>query len=101
MHEMEKPDGWITIDLRDGAVEGEEADEMEEGYVHVQLRSPSGTHPDPVPFSNGQSTDTGLPSSDRRARESSERKGHPHPRSQGMGTQAVSVMSASCPSSTT
>ena len=33
MHEMEKPDGWVTIDLRDGAVEGEDADEMEEGSV--------------------------------------------------------------------
>lgn len=33
MHEMDKPDGWITIDLRDGAVEGEDAEEMEEGYV--------------------------------------------------------------------
>jgi len=28
---MDKPDGWITIDLRDGAVEGEDAEEMEEG----------------------------------------------------------------------
>jgi hypothetical protein len=33
VHEMEKPEGWITIDLRDGAVEGEDADEMEEGSV--------------------------------------------------------------------
>ncbi|KAL7417693.1 anaphase-promoting complex, subunit 10/DOC domain-containing protein [Mrakia frigida] len=31
LHEVDKPEGWVTIDLRDGAVEGEEAEEMEEG----------------------------------------------------------------------
>ena len=41
MHEMEKPDGWITVDLRDGAVEGEDADEMEEGSVDSCAIPPS------------------------------------------------------------
>ena len=100
MHEMDKPDGWITIDLRDGAVEGEDAEEMEEGYVQIdstRLRFPFlssltlslmglGSF-----FLGVQSAYSGVLTADSDHREPSEREGYACEGVEGLGTEVVSI----------